>query len=290
MFSAGVPGLAALGTSAYSVLVRVPWNPGAHYFGACVKAVPGESDTTNNCSAAIVLIQPELRADSVSARRALKKREEFGLYAVVRNTGTAASASTRRRYYHSEDQAISTSDTEVATKGVSRMVPTGANGWQVYLTAPSDPGIHYYGACIDAVPGESDTTNNCSEGYRVQVFGEPDLVVREPSVSESNLEPGMEFTLSVTVRNQGDADSLSQPTLRFYRSVGTRISTSDIEVGTSWVGVLRVSASHDRSLTLNAPSDPGTYYFYGACVDAVSNESNTRNNCSSAVRVTVSDP
>ena len=290
LFSAGVPGLAALGTSAYSELVRVPWNPGAHYFGACVDAVPGESDTTNNCSAATVLLQPDLRADSVSADRWLDKGEEFGLYAVVRNTGTAASASTRRRYYHSEDQAISTSDTEVATEGVSRMPPTGLNGWLVYLNAPSDPGIHYYGACIDAVPGESDTTNNCSEGYRVQVFGEPDLVVREPSVSESNLEPGMEFTLSVTVRNQGDADSLSQPTLRFYRSVGTRISTSDIEVGTSWVGVLRVSASHDRSLTLNAPSDPGTYYFYGACVDAVSNESNTRNNCSSAVRVTVSDP
>ena len=298
MFTAEVPGLAALGTSAYSELVRVPWDPGAHYFGACVKAVPGESDTTNNCSAAIVLLQPDLVADSVSARRTLKKREEFGLYAAVRNLGTAAAPSTRLRYYHSSDGAISTSDNEVATIAVPRLeVPGMATigqgstmGRLVTVTAPSDPGIHYYGACVDAVPGESDTTDNCSEGYRVQVFGEPDLVVREPSVSESNLEPGMEFTLSVTVRNQGDADSLSQPTLRFYRSVGTRISTTDIEVGTSWVGVLRVSASHDRSLTLNAPSDPGNYYFYGACVDAVSNESNTRNNCSSAVRVTVSDP
>ena len=298
MFTAEVPGLAALGTSAYSELVRVPWDPGAHYFGACVKAVSGESDTTNNCSAAIVLLQPDLVADSVSARRTLKKREEFGLYAAVGNQGTAAAPSTRLRYYHSSDGAISTSDNEVATIAVPRLeVPGMATigqgstmGRLVTVTAPSDPGIHYYGACVDAVPGESDTTDNCSEGYRVQVFGEPDLVVREPSVSESNLEPGMEFTLSVTVRNQGDADSLSQPTLRFYRSVGTRISTTDIEVGTSWVGVLRVSASHDRSLTLNAPSDPGNYYFYGACVDAVSNESNTRNNCSSAVRVTVSDP
>ena len=281
-----VPALAPSETSTHSALFQVPWSPGAHYYGACVDAVPGESDTSNNCSAAIVLLQPDLRADSVSARRWLDKGEEFGLYAVVRNRGSAASASTRRRYYHSEDAAISTSDTEVANEWVSRMPPTGLNGWNVRLTAPSDPGIHYYGACIDAVPGESDTTNNCSEGYRVQVFGKPDLVVRDPSVSESNPEPDTEFTLSATVSNQGDADSLYHTTLRYYRSVGTRISTSDVEVGTSWVGPIRVSRSYEWSLTLNAPSTVGTY-FYGACVDAVSNESDQTNNCSTAVRVTV---
>ena len=281
-----VPALAPSGTSNHSALFQVPWSPGEHYYGACVDAVPGESDTSNNCSAAIVLLQPDLRADSVSARRWLDKGEEFGLYAVVRNRGSAASASTRRRYYHSEDAAISTSDTEVANEWVSRMPPNGRDGWNVHLTAPSDPGIHYYGACVDAVPGEADTTNNCSEGYRVQVFGKPDLVVRNPSVSESNPEPDMEFTLSVTVSNQGDADSLSDTTLRYYRSVGTRISTSDVEVGTSGVGVIRVSRSYQKSLTLNAPSSPGTY-FYGACVDAVSDESKKNNNCSSAVRVTV---
>ena len=31
----------------------------------------------------------------------------------------------------------------------------------VGLTAPSMAGTYYYGACVDAVPGESDTTNNC---------------------------------------------------------------------------------------------------------------------------------
>ena len=30
------------------------------------------------------------------------------------------------------------------------------------LTAPSSPGTYYYGACVDAVPNESDTTNNCA--------------------------------------------------------------------------------------------------------------------------------
>ena len=30
------------------------------------------------------------------------------------------------------------------------------------LTAPGREGAYYYGACVDAVAGESDTANNCS--------------------------------------------------------------------------------------------------------------------------------
>ena len=37
------------------------------------------------------------------------------------------------------------------------------------MTAPSSAGTHYYGACVDAVTGESDTGNNCSKGHRVTV-------------------------------------------------------------------------------------------------------------------------
>ena len=43
------------------------------------------------------------------------------------------------------------------------------------------------------------------------------------------------------------------------------------------------------SLTLNAPTTPGTYY-YGACADAVADETNTANNCSAAVALTVREP
>ena len=44
----------------------------------------------------------------------------------------------------------------------------------------------------------------------------------------------------------------------------------------------------DESISLTAPSTAETYY-YGACVDAVSGEPDTGNNCSSAARVTVID-
>ena len=44
-----------------------------------------------------------------------------------------------------------------------------------------------------------------------------------------------------------------------------------------------------QTINLTAPSTAGTYY-YGACVDAVTDESDTTNNCSSSVQVTVPEP
>ena len=49
---------------------------------------------------------------------------------------------------------------------------------------------------------------------------------------------------------------------------------------------LGAGASSDESIGLTAPATDGTYY-YGACLDTVSDESDTTNNCSTAVRVTV---
>ena len=60
----------------------------------------------------------------------------------------------------------------------------------------------------------------------------------------------------------------------------------DMQAGTDAVNGLSVSGASDESINLTAPSTAGTYY-YGACVDPVSGESDTGNNCSSAVTVTV---
>ncbi len=114
----------------------------------------------------------------------------------------------------------------------------------------------------------------------------PDLIVQSPSVSDNTLTTGQSFTLRATVRNSGTGRSAST-TLRYYRSSNSSISTSDTEVGTDSVSGLSASATSSESISLRAPSSAGTYY-YGACVASVSGESNTNNNCSDGVRVTVS--
>ena len=113
----------------------------------------------------------------------------------------------------------------------------------------------------------------------------PDLVVGQPTVSPTTLAPGERFTLSATVKNQG-AGRAAATTLRYYRSTNTTISTRDTEVGKDSVSALGSNQSSAESISLTAPSSPGTYY-YGACVEAVTGESSSNNNCSAAVSITV---
>ena len=105
------------------------------------------------------------------------------------------------------------------------------------------------------------------------------------SASEAELSPGEAFDLTATVGNRGEGEA-SATTLRYYRSADAAIATGDTEVGTDPVAALAAAQSIARSLSLVAPTAPGTYH-YGACVDAVAEETKTANNCSAAVEVTV---
>ena len=177
----------------------------------------------------------------------------------------------------------------MGTDAVGALSASGTSAESVGLTASSTAGTYYYGACVDSVTDESDTTNNCSSSVSVVVSGAtdgPDLVVNTPTVDDSSPETGASFTLSATVRNAGDESSVAT-TLRYYRSTNTTISSSDTQVGTDAVGALSASGTSAESVGLTASSTAGTYY-YGACVDPVTGESDTTNNCSSSVSVVVS--
>ena len=140
---------------------------------------------------------------------------------------------------------------------------------------------------IDRVAGSTEPPT--SGGGMVDTGGmddDNDLVVQSLSVSDTSLVAGESFTLSATVRNLG-AVRAAATTLRYYRSTDAAISTADTELGADAVRGLAAAAASNESITLTAPSTAGTYY-YGACVDPVSGESNSQNNCSTAVRVAVS--
>ena len=196
--------------------------------------------------------------------------ESFTLSATVSNQGDGESAATTLRYYRSTDATITTSDTEAGTDAVAGLAALGSGSVSISLTAPSTAGTYYYGACVDTVTGESDTTNNCSSSVTVTVAEpqtSPDLLVGSPTVNDSSLETGAAFALSATVSNQGDGESAAT-TLHYYRSTDAMITTSDTSVGTDAVGTLAASGTSAESISLTAPSTAGTYY-YGACVRAI---------------------
>ena len=301
--TAAVPALAAAGTSSQSVSVTAPSSPGTWYYGACVDEVADESVTTNNCSSSVEVtvlqtlqqqqVQPDLAVGSPTVSDdGPGPGASFTLSATVSNAGDGESPATTLRYYRSADATITTADTAVGTADVGVLSASVTSAVSILLTAPSSPGPYYYGACVDAVTDESNTANNCSSSVEVTVLQtlqqqqvQPDLAVGSPTVSDDGPGPGASFTLSATVSNAGDGESPAT-TLRYYRSADATITTADTAVGTADVGVLSASVTSTVSISLTAPSSPGPYY-YGACVDEVTDESNTANNCSSSVEVTV---
>ena len=93
----------------------------------------------------------------------------FTLGATVRNQGDGSSAATTLHYYRSDDETVSTSDTEVGTDAVRGLAAGRASAESIDLAGPSDAGTYYYSACVDAVTGESDTGNNCSAAVSITV-------------------------------------------------------------------------------------------------------------------------
>ena len=212
----------------------------------------------------------------------------FTLNATVRNRGDGSSDPAALRFYRSTDSNVTSDDTDVGTVEVVGLDASGSSYESISLTAPSTPDTYYYGACVNSVSGESDTANNCSDAVAVTALPLPsDLVIDTPSSSLSTPMTGQSLTLNVTVRNRGDGSS-GPTTLSYFRSTDSTITSGDTEVGTDHVAGLDAPGSSAESILTYAPSTPGTYY-YGACVDSVSRESDTTNNCSAVVAATVSE-
>ncbi len=292
-----VGGLAAEAESSESITLTAPPGSGAYHYGACVDAVPGETNTANNCSDGVRVEvadsgagdAPDLVVEFPSVDDASPDAGgSITFSATVRNRGDGRSGSTTLRYYRSADSRISSRDALVGVDAVDGLLAAGTGTESISLAVPSRPGTYYYGACVEAVPGESRSHNNCSDGVAVDVSGggagAPDLAVESAAVDDATPEGRESFAFSATVRNRGDGRSDST-TLRYYRSADSRISSQDAEVGADAVGELVAEGASEESIMLTAPRS-GTYY-YGACVDAVSAETDADNNCSNGVRVEV---
>ena len=99
--------------------------------------------------------------------------QSFMLNVTVRNRGDGPAGSTTLRYYRSPGATISRSDIELGTGAVTGLPASGAEYAWIRLQAPSSAGTYYYGACVESVPGESDTQNNCSTAVSTRVGTAP---------------------------------------------------------------------------------------------------------------------
>ena len=182
---------------------------------------------------------------------------------------------------------LSARDLERGASGLSGRLGDGAGKWR--LDVQADHPILVM-SLLQLPTGHLTNLSRGRDGVSVAApppNSGPDLVVDSVSGDDS-VSAGQSFRLSALVRNQG-VDPSAATTLRYYRSPDATIAASDTRVGTDSVAALAAAGTSRESISLNAPSTAGTY-FYGACVDTVSGESDVGNNCSPAWRVTVSRP
>ena len=127
----------------------------------------------------------------------------FTLSATVRNQGSGPSAPTTLRYYLSTDSTITGGDTELGADAVGVIAASGSSPQSLGLTAPSTAGTYYYGACVDAVAGETDTTNNCSTAVAVTVATTPGAPTG--LAATANGETRIDLSWSAPANNGGAA-------------------------------------------------------------------------------------
>ena len=294
--------LAASATSAASVELSAPPGSGTYYYGACVLAVAKESDTANNCSAAVPVTVPQPPANTPQTPAPGSPRPDlkveglrvspaspaiggtFRLRMTLRNAGKGRTVvGIWVRVHRSDDATFTASDPELFRFWRYALNSFSTEVVSTFVDTPSTKGEYYYRACAEAIPRESDTTNNCSVPVKIEVsHDKPDLHIYGTSAGGWD---GSSFKLGASVRNLGGQSAAT--TLRFYRSPDDVITPSDVEVDSTAVPALvkeqpRTPPAFTSSLvTVPAPASPGTHY-YGACVDALTRESDTTNNCSRA--------
>ena len=217
----------------------------------------------------------------------------------VENIGNSISFKKNLRYYVSTDSKITTRDSRIS---VSAIDPIKARGSitivKTSLSLKSsnlvkEGNSYYVGACVEKVDNndnESKTTDDCSKGVKVSLLGKPDLVVQSPSVNNKNPAAGSKIKMTVTVKNQGSAKALKTRVF-YYFSSNDRISVNDRGIHSKEIKALSKGESSriiNEEITLPSNLTIGATRYLGACVRDVSNESDTNNNCSNGVSITIS--
>ena len=191
--------------------------------------------------------------------------------------GVGQSAATTLRFYESSDRGFR-SDDEVGRVSVSALARNISSTESIRLTAPSEPGTYYYRVHVAEVVNEVVTSNNWSD--YIVVFVEAPLVIESLQPSKFALSPGESFTLTTTIKNDGDTTS-DRTAVEYYLSDDDSITSRDTTLGRDTVSGIAAGRTIQVSRSLTAPNTTGTYY-YGVCVG----DNISRDSCS-VIKITV---
>ncbi|WP_373047841.1 CARDB domain-containing protein [Vulgatibacter sp.] len=222
---------------------------------------------------AVVFAQgPDVTVASVTGEAIAYSGVTSHMEAEVRNVGGEDALAFGLRFWVSADERLSSDDVEVgmatpatqdAVPGASAFftldapIPLSLSPGQYYLLAEADP--------LNAVAEDTETNNVGFYGPFEIGLPAPDLIVESIAVP-NNAEPGSNFTLDWTVRNQGNLIGVDVP-YSLVISSNDVISSSDrrIFTGTITADAL-TSVPVSEQVFLPAEINAGTYYL-GIVID-----------------------
>jgi plastocyanin len=271
------------------ISLAAPATPGTYWYGACADVVADESSTTNNCSEGLRIVvaeTPECSSTPVSC----------GSMTSSRISSLDCSSGPRGAGFFAEEYTIT------GAAGTSLTVEADWNGFDgfLYLVGPdglivaendnltdsSDPSQSMVEYILEQDGSYSIWPTTFSRGasgnfsFDVHCGGAsaPDLVTTATVLGSSELIVGEPFTIQYTVLNQGTS-AADATVVAMCESNNPVISLNDTGRGTADIGSLAPGESITLEMTINAPEEPGNFWF-GPCAFAVEGESLRDNNCS----------
>ena len=145
---------------------------GTLYYGVCVSDVSGETETMNNCAegVAVEFIAPDLALTSFTANPLLATSGgSITLTGKVQNNTAILTAATLNIYRSSDNTISINADTLLTSFPLGSVSGDASLDFAREITGHSG-GTLYYGACLNAVNGETRTDNNCSRGVAISAF------------------------------------------------------------------------------------------------------------------------
>ena len=184
-------------------------------------------------------------------------------------------------YFSDPDGDVLTYSASSSNTGVARASVSGVD------VAVSAVGVGAATVTVTARdPGGLSATQTV--GVTVRASGAPNLVFSSVSPRTATVTPGDTVDVDIVIRNDGNAGAAAT-NLRFLQSDDATITRRDRELGSpSSLPALAASQQVRVDWGVIIPSNftPQTVYV-GWCVDDVPGESNTQDNCSPSVQITV---
>ena len=284
------------GTGNESISLTAPNEPGIYYYGACVETVGHENNTHINCSGAIAITvrapvpQPTVENEAPVAVGVIPPQSLTidGEAATVDLSASFSDANGDTLTYAAwpDDKSV----VKLQRTGTLLTITPEAVGQTTVIARATDPdGLSAFqriSVSVNTLEIDIETDGEPPSEPDIEITTEvPDLVVESIRVGKTEMAPGAVFRMDAVILNQGTAPS-GKAQVRFYRSDDETITPADTQMKTADLPAIAVDATRNKWIRLTAPNTAGVYY-YGVCIEGVADESDTENNCSTAVKITV---